>query len=124
MDVEHSCVTGQNNIWLTRKAGGNDIILKGEASHSGPSFQSVTIHDPPLFGATVLADTLASHGIQVTGTVKRERTHRQEQQHSPGKYRPVAVHETPLNVVLARANKDSMNLYAECLCKRLGFENS
>jgi D-alanyl-D-alanine carboxypeptidase/D-alanyl-D-alanine-endopeptidase (penicillin-binding protein 4) len=31
------------------------------------------------------------------------------------------VHETPLAEVIARANKDSMNLYAECLCKRLGF---
>jgi D-alanyl-D-alanine carboxypeptidase/D-alanyl-D-alanine-endopeptidase (penicillin-binding protein 4) len=33
----------------------------------------------------------------------------------------LAVHETPLSSVIDRANKDSMNLYAECLCKRLGF---
>ena len=32
----------------------------------------------------------------------------------------LAVHETPLIAVESRANKDSMNLYAECLCKRLG----
>ena len=31
------------------------------------------------------------------------------------------MHETPLSQVLGRANKDSINLYAECLCKRLGF---
>ncbi len=36
----------------------------------------------------------------------------------------LAQHETPLETVLARANKDSMNLYAECLCKRLGAETS
>ena len=34
----------------------------------------------------------------------------------------LGIHETPISVVLARANKDSMNLYAESLCKRLGFE--
>ena len=34
----------------------------------------------------------------------------------------LAIHETPLSVALARANKDSMNLYAESLCKRLGAE--
>jgi D-alanyl-D-alanine carboxypeptidase/D-alanyl-D-alanine-endopeptidase (penicillin-binding protein 4) len=32
----------------------------------------------------------------------------------------LAVHETPIATVLARANKDSMNLYAEAMCKRLG----
>lgn len=33
----------------------------------------------------------------------------------------LAVHETPIMQVIARANKDSVNLYAECLGKRLGF---
>ena len=124
VNVENSCITGQNNIWLTRKSGSNDIILKGEAAQTGPSLQSVTIHDPPMYAATVLSETLASHGVQVTGQVQRERTHRAEQQKSPGKYRLVAVHETPLTVALARANKDSVNLYAESLCKRLGFDAS
>jgi D-alanyl-D-alanine carboxypeptidase/D-alanyl-D-alanine-endopeptidase (penicillin-binding protein 4) len=39
-------------------------------------------------------------------------------------WRTLAVHETPLTQVMSRANKDSMNLYAECLCKRLGAEVS
>jgi serine-type D-Ala-D-Ala carboxypeptidase/endopeptidase (penicillin-binding protein 4) len=34
---------------------------------------------------------------------------------------PLAVHETPIAAVLARANKDSINLYAEALFKRVGF---
>ena len=34
----------------------------------------------------------------------------------------LAIHETPLTTVLDRANKDSVNLYAESLCKRLGHE--
>ena len=35
----------------------------------------------------------------------------------------IDAYETPLTTVLARANKDSMNLYAEALCKRLGYES-
>ena len=40
------------------------------------------------------------------------------------KWTAVGIHETPIAPVLARANKDSINLYAESLCKRLGFEVS
>jgi len=32
----------------------------------------------------------------------------------------LAIHETPIWAVIARSNKDSVNLYAESLCKRLG----
>jgi D-alanyl-D-alanine carboxypeptidase/D-alanyl-D-alanine-endopeptidase (penicillin-binding protein 4) len=56
--------------------------------------------------------------------VKRDRTTRQQyaadQQAGGGDWTVLAVHETPIEMVLARANKDSMNLYAESLCKRLG----
>jgi D-alanyl-D-alanine carboxypeptidase/D-alanyl-D-alanine-endopeptidase (penicillin-binding protein 4) len=38
-----------------------------------------------------------------------------------GEWQALAVHETPIAQALARANKDSVNLYAECLAKRLGF---
>lgn len=38
----------------------------------------------------------------------------------PAGYKLLAVHETPLMQVIARANKESVNLYAESLLKRLG----
>jgi D-alanyl-D-alanine carboxypeptidase/D-alanyl-D-alanine-endopeptidase (penicillin-binding protein 4) len=89
----------------------------------------VTIHDPALFATTVLAETLKANGITMTGKVARDRTARAElaklvagkETANPTDWQPIAAHETPLSQVLARANKDSMNLYAECLCKRLGF---
>lgn len=34
----------------------------------------------------------------------------------------IAAHETPIATVLARTNKDSVNLYAEALAKRMAFE--
>jgi D-alanyl-D-alanine carboxypeptidase/D-alanyl-D-alanine-endopeptidase (penicillin-binding protein 4) len=60
-----------------------------------------------------------SGGVSVSGKVSRDRTLRQ----NVGKdatIQTLAVYETPLANVIARANKDSVNLYAECLCKRLG----
>jgi D-alanyl-D-alanine carboxypeptidase/D-alanyl-D-alanine-endopeptidase (penicillin-binding protein 4) len=61
----------------------------------------------------------------LSGQVKRNRSMREAfsnaQQAGDASWSLLAVHETPLTSVIDRANKDSMNLYAECLCKRLGF---
>lgn len=123
--VENSCVAGGNAVQLGRKPGTNEIVLRGEASHAVPGPFQETIHDPPLYAGTVLADTLDSMGIHVAGPVQRNRTMRQQKAKGPaGEWKVVGIHETPLAVALARANKDSINLYAECLCKRLGHEVS
>lgn len=127
--VVNACRSGgENAVWLSREAGKNEIILRGEARGTYSVPVSVTIHDPPLFAATVLADTLATAGIKVTGSVRRDRTIRQQRQSEAdaraSKWVLLGIHETPITTVLARANKDSMNLYAECLCKRLGFETA
>lgn len=124
VNVRNTCVGGNENaVWLSRSSGGNDIILRGQTR--GASLASVTIHDPSMFAGTVLAETLAHSGVQMSGTVVRDRTVRQ-QMTAPGarRWATVAIHETPLPAVLARTNKDSMNLYAESLCKRVGFAAS
>jgi D-alanyl-D-alanine carboxypeptidase/D-alanyl-D-alanine-endopeptidase (penicillin-binding protein 4) len=116
--VRNTCVAGnQNAIWLSREAGGNNVILRGEAKNSTKEPVSVTVHDPALFAGTVFAETLSANGIRREGGVRRAASIGAQDAGSV-----VAVHETPLATVLARANKDSMNLYAECLCKRLGRE--
>jgi D-alanyl-D-alanine carboxypeptidase/D-alanyl-D-alanine-endopeptidase (penicillin-binding protein 4) len=123
--IRNTCQTGrQNSVWLSREPGGNAIILRGETNASNSEPISVTIHDPPMFAATVLAETLKSNGVTVSGQVQRDRTIRAPLggPATAPTSTVVAVYETPLSKVLARANKDSMNLYAECLCKRLGFE--
>ena len=125
LTVDNSCLTGQNEVQLGRKPGTNEVILRGEAPGSGPSSLLETIHDPPMYGATVLLDTLASDEIPVSGQVKRDRTASAAREKAPaGEWKVVGVHETPLAVALARANKDSVNMYAESLCKRLGHEVS
>lgn len=126
-DIRNSCITGHENaIWLSRQLGTNDIVLRGQTNVSNTVPVSVTIDDPPMYAATVLAETLKSSGIQVTGKVQRDRDNRAQfnaaDENAKKQWIPIAIHETPLPVVLARCNKDSMNLYAESLCKRLGHE--
>jgi D-alanyl-D-alanine carboxypeptidase/D-alanyl-D-alanine-endopeptidase (penicillin-binding protein 4) len=62
----------------------------------------------------------------MTGAVKRDRTMRQQRQAAGAagqtQWQLLGIHETPIDSVLGRCNKDSMNVYAESLCKRLGFE--
>jgi D-alanyl-D-alanine carboxypeptidase/D-alanyl-D-alanine-endopeptidase (penicillin-binding protein 4) len=77
-----------------------------------------------MFAGTVLAETLKANGITMTGKVMRDRTVREAIEKKSPTVKLLAINETPLPTVLARANKDSMNLYAECLCKRLGHEVS
>ena len=136
--VTNSVVAGGDNaVWINRHRGSNDITLRGTCPSSGEVAASVTIHDPAMFAATVLAETLRSNNVHVEGKIARDRTVRAslktgfggERQPEPrtlnpepsSRYRILAVHETPISQVLARANKDSINLYAESLCKRLGF---
>lgn len=117
--VRNNCVAGKDNaVWLAREPASNDIVLRGESRGTSQPV-SVTVRDPSLFAATVFAETLAANGVRREGEIRRDNTLR-----AANVGAVVAVHETPLATVLARANKDSMNVYAEALCKRLGRESS
>jgi D-alanyl-D-alanine carboxypeptidase/D-alanyl-D-alanine-endopeptidase (penicillin-binding protein 4) len=124
LGIHNDCVTGNENaVWLSREPNTSDLILKGQTNESNVEPISVTVLDPPLFAAGVLADEIKKQGITITGQVLRDRTIRASIRKFPGGS-VLAIHETPLSAALARANKDSMNLYAEALCKRLGAEVS
>jgi D-alanyl-D-alanine carboxypeptidase/D-alanyl-D-alanine-endopeptidase (penicillin-binding protein 4) len=124
LNIQNDCITGNENaVWLSRDPNSPDLLLKGKLDAPNDEPVSVTVQDPPLFAAGVLADQMRSAGITITGKVARDRTIRQTlAKLPPGSV--LAIHETPLAAVIARANKDSMNLYAEALCKRLGAQVS
>jgi len=114
--IANNCTHGQRNaIWLSRAADANQIVLKGETNASNDEPISVTIHDPGLYFGKVFAETLQKAGITVAGQIIRQRD-----AHTWKDAILLAQHETPIDVVIRRANKDSMNLYAEALMKRLG----
>jgi len=127
VQVDNECVGGnQNAVWLSRVLGSNTVVLKGEVPRSNIEPISVTIEDPSLFAATVLAETLKSNGIEVRGKVDRDRTIREKvgRQAWSEDFKLIGMHSTRVYDVVSRANKDSMNLYAEALCKRVGAEAS
>ena len=121
--VADDCLTGRGTVGLTRGGDSNAVTVRGHADAANVVPMSIPIHDPPLFAATVLGEAVVAAGVPVADrAVKREVTARAAvADHDPA-YRVLAVNQTPLSAVLARANKDSMNLYAECLCKRLGAD--
>jgi D-alanyl-D-alanine carboxypeptidase/D-alanyl-D-alanine-endopeptidase (penicillin-binding protein 4) len=100
--------------------GKNDLTLRGEVDQDLGEPISVPVFDPPMFAATVLAETLSSAGVSVRGKAQRDRSVRGQYEKDPTGWTVLAALDTKLSTVLDRANKDSMNLYAECMCKRLG----
>lgn len=130
INITNTCTTGGDNaVWLSRQGGSNEIILRGHTPSSSDVPVSVTVHDPALFAGNVLHETLSAAGIKFTvGAPVRDRTLRNALLKTPMDRDPswsvLAINETPLATVLARANKDSMNLYAEALCKRIGAAQS
>jgi len=123
--VRNLAVTGEDKgVGVSRPPNKNDLTLRGEIAQSLGKPISVPIHDPPMFAATVLSETLARNGVAVTGQTTRDRGVRERYAAEPQGWSVVAALDTKLATVLERANKDSMNLYAEALCKRLGREAS
>lgn len=120
--VRNTCVTGgKNAVWLTREPDKAEIILRGESPGTDVPV-SVTVQDPPMLAGAVLKESLERAGITVSGAVVRDRTVRARFEAGDPSLTLVASNRTPIELVMKRANKDSMNLYAEALCKRLGFE--
>ena len=123
--VKNLAVTGEDRgVGVSRPPSRNDLTLRGEIAQSLGKPISVPIHDPPMFAVTVLAETLAKNGVAVTGQPTRDRGVRERYAADSAGWSVVAALDTKIATVLDRANKDSMNLYAEALCKRLGREAS
>ena len=122
--VQNNCYTSSENaVSLFMEPDTRVINLKGTSPGSRQGL-SVTVDDPALFAATVLSESLTRAGVSSSGAVRRDRTVRAGIDAKSPDIIVLAHHTTPLSAVLARANKDSMNLYAESLCKRLGFAAS
>ena len=94
-------------------------IVNQEGLHARPAAKIVRLAS--TFDSEI---ELFKDGVAVNGTVSRDRTARDRFAADSQGWTIVAALETKLATVLDRANKDSMNLYAEALCKRLGREVS
>lgn len=111
--------TGQNTTWLSRTSDDNRFQMFGEVRFAAQVPVYVTLHDPATFFGKVFAGSLASAGVAQADGFK-VRVPELTEQLPEGKV--VAVVRTPLEEVLKRCNKDSHNLYAESLMKRIGHD--
>jgi D-alanyl-D-alanine carboxypeptidase/D-alanyl-D-alanine-endopeptidase (penicillin-binding protein 4) len=60
---------------VARDPGTNVIHLRGDPPARGGKVAR-TVHDPAMYAATVLSETLSAAGIKVTGTVRKDRAFR------------------------------------------------
>ena len=74
------------------------------------------MHDMPAFFARLLAQRLTAAGVEVGSyRVANDRD-------PPARGQVLGpILSTPISTALVRCNRDSQNLYAECLLKRIGF---
>lgn len=105
----------QHTAWASRKRESNQIGFHGDVRSSELPVE-VTIHDPALQFARLLADRVARAGAGSPAA----RVATPDENLSGGE--PVYVIRTPISTVLERCNIDSQNLYAEALLKRIGHE--
>lgn len=94
--------------------------LSGKCGKRWP-FGSVSFPDPGLLFAESLRTVLKRKGIELSGRIRRERV-READGSLPSSLTILGRRKTPLPDVLKRTGKDSQNLFADCLLKRVGYE--
>ena len=108
----------EHNPSIVKKPGGNIYEISGPVTKE-VALKSKPVEDPGAFFADALRTNLKTHGIVVTGVIRRADGHLGGQV-IPSEEKTVAVHETRIEDILARINKPSQNLFAEMLCKAMG----
>jgi len=107
----------KNEVWLWRPPTANRFEMRGTVARTATDAESVAIYEPGLWTGTVLRDVLNDSGITSTGEV-----HRIADDAVVTNATLVATAETKLLDVIHRANRNSVNMMTEGLCKRLGFD--
>ncbi len=108
--------SGSSAVGAYRNHKPNFLTLKGKCRTS--TTFDVAIEEPAMFFGTVLKEKLVSAGIKVKGGVDERYVKKNSRMHT------IMRHQTPLSDVLARCNKDSLNLAAEALVKTLSAEKT
>ncbi len=115
--LSNRAVTGKSDsFWVSRQLGTNELVFRGKVKHARIKPVSVALDNPPLFFAQLLRERLSARGITVNQIYQPQ----QADIFPPGQ--SILLVQTTLPVILARCNKDSQNLFAEALLKRMGHQ--
>jgi D-alanyl-D-alanine carboxypeptidase/D-alanyl-D-alanine-endopeptidase (penicillin-binding protein 4) len=125
LKVINDCITKENGKEkgtpsIVKLKGGNIYRISGGCSKK-EELKSKPVEDPGAFFADALRTALAARGITIVGKTRRSDTPLGGAL-PPPETKVVATYETPMRNILARINKNSQNMFAECLCKLTGRE--
>jgi len=115
--VESRLRPGRKHLWSLRTRDRDArVVLSGTVAGASSDPISVAVDHPSLLLGRSFAERLARAGVRITGQVRRV---------APGplpwhRATPVCLIETPLFVVMHRANKRSLNLAGEAIFLRAG----
>lgn len=121
MRIENRATTSVEGIKarvsLTRSLGSRHVVIEGSVPRLGEAWTgAVAAPEPTLFATTLFAEALERHGVSVRGDVIASREPLPASLRSLTSVRGPAVAEQ-IRVV----NKESQNLHAEILLRRLGL---
>jgi len=112
ISVSNRVRRGSRQIWDLRiSPDGGAVTVSGTVETATNEPLSTAINNPPLLFARVLADRLKLAGVALGGTVRVVKPQTLEMAGSE----VIAQKRTPLARALARANKRSLNMAAECV---------
>jgi len=115
--VTNQAHLGKRHVWsLATTADDSAVTVRGTVTQAVSEPTSVAANHPPLLLGRVLADRLMRAGVKFSGQV------RAVDRSAVDITRAAAIAETrtPLAVAMARANKRSLNMAAECILLRAG----
>lgn len=92
------------------------VTVTGTVARASSDPYSVAINDPPMLLGRVLADRLARAGVALGGAIRTAPA----ADFIPQQGRLLAETRTPLAVAITRANKNSLNMAAECVLLKAG----
>ncbi len=115
LSASNRAVTGASDtFWISRKPQTNELTYWGQVKNRRTAPFRVTMHNPPMFFAQLLAHHLGQVGISVASI------HLPNPDDLLPDGEALFAVQTTLPTVLARCNKYSQNLFAEALLKRIG----
>lgn len=121
--IQNQAKTGGKQTASIRRPRNEPVYVVSGLCKFASTFQAITVPDPGMLFGSALKTTLAADGINIRGTVRRERV-RDGLGNPPGNCSVVAVQENGIDDSLGRMLKDSQNLFAECVLKTIGFQRS
>jgi D-alanyl-D-alanine carboxypeptidase/D-alanyl-D-alanine-endopeptidase (penicillin-binding protein 4) len=117
--INNKCVTGASGAAnVEREPNANVFNITG-GCRKPTTLPSRPVTDPGAFFADALRTHLASQGITIDGPTERAKKRLGDYVEPPHE-KIIAVHQTRLDELLPRINKNSQNLLAEGLAKLLG----